>query len=128
MKHYYICTLCILHLCRNCWDFVAAAGRTSAFAVSVFVLAIGEFPDFAFLYVHHPRPRYVPFMTVLCTFPYKRAAAIVFTVSRRGPRRRNGKKRDTFLKERQSHLFLPIYFCHYFHCRFILTKPLRNSV
>lgn len=53
MKHYYICTLCILHLCRNCWDFVAAAGRASAFAVSVFVLAVGEFLDFAFLYVHH---------------------------------------------------------------------------
>lgn len=125
MKHYYICTLCILHLCRNCWDFVAATGRTSAFAVSVFVLAVGKFLDFAFLYVHHtPRPRPLrTFMRVLCTFLHKGAAAIVFTVLHASRRRNDKKKKIRYLlKEKQFHLFLLIYFCHYFYYRFILTS------
>jgi len=51
MKHYYICTLCILHLCRNCQDFVAAAGHAGICRIC-FCSQHREFSDFAFSYVH----------------------------------------------------------------------------
>lgn len=123
MKHYYICTFCILHLCRNCRDFVAATGHVGHRRVLdgrrrwrrplpyLFLFPCRKFSDFAFSYIV-ARAR-VTFMTVLRALLHKGNACnfTVFTVPR-GP-----DDKDTISSSKRANF---IYFHSFSHLSFFL--------
>lgn len=125
MKHYYICTLCILHLRRNCRDFVAAAGQCRHL-LYLFLFRRGP-GVLRFCIFIHRRVR-ATFMTVLCAFLHKGAPSNCFYRSR-ALRVRHDKQgtKTPFLLQREPISFLLVPFYNYFLLLFYFAAALRDT-
>lgn len=106
--------------CCGCW---------AAFVPYLFLFSpSGSFSFLHFYTLTSPRPCYVRLWWYYALFCTKVRLQLFLPFLMRLA---NGmiKKHDIFLKEKQSHLFLLIYFCHYSYYRFIFyfNNPLWNS-